>query len=145
MRQDKDRSGKWLIDHHGDSILKLANISGFTSWRAAQSELVAPRRLPDGLLEVAFPNRPGTDPFIIEIETYADRGIGPQVFEDILITRIERGVIPDVIALILRRKGALGLKTRPTRKRTVRLWALVANRRTVSRMRTIYSPPTTWA
>jgi hypothetical protein len=112
MRQDKDRTGKWLIDHHGDSILKLARIAGFVSWRPAQSELVAPRRLPDGLLEVSFPDRSFADPFLIEIETYADRGVGPQVFEDILITRMERGVIPDVISLILRPKGRFQTENR---------------------------------
>ena len=29
MREDKDRTGKWLIDNHGDAILKLAKITGF--------------------------------------------------------------------------------------------------------------------
>jgi hypothetical protein len=105
MRQDKDRCGKWLTGHHGDVILKLAKVTGFVSWRAAQAELVAPRRLPDGLLEVTFPGQKGADPFIIEIETFADRGIALQVFEDNLLTRIERGVVPDVIVLVLRPKG----------------------------------------
>jgi hypothetical protein len=62
MRQDKDRSSKWLLTHHGDAILKLGGITGFTAWRALQPETVAPRRLPDGLIEVrfaglAFPDR----------------------------------------------------------------------------------------
>jgi hypothetical protein len=103
--QEKDRCGKWMIVHHGDAILKLANITGFLSWRAAQSELVAPRRLPDGLLEVTFPETHRADPVIVEIETYADRGVAPQLFEDNLLTRIERGVIPDAIVLVLRPKG----------------------------------------
>jgi hypothetical protein len=61
--------------------------------------------LPDGLLEVMFPNRKVPDPFIIEIEAYSDRGILNQAVEDILLTRVERGVTPDVIVLILRPKG----------------------------------------
>ncbi len=105
MRQDKDRCGKWLTGHHGDAILKIAKVVGFVSWRAAQAELVAPRRLPDGLLEVTFPSRKNPDLFIVEIETYADRGILNQVVEDILLTRVERGVTPDVIVLVLRPKG----------------------------------------
>ncbi len=54
MRQDKDRSAKWTLTHHGDAILKLAGLTNFTAWKALQAETVAPRRLPDGLLEVRF-------------------------------------------------------------------------------------------
>lgn len=138
MRQDKNRCGKWLIDNHGDAILKLANVSGFLSCRAAQSELIAPRRLPDGLLEVVFPKRPQADPFLIEIETYADRAIATQVFEDILLTRIERGVIPDTICIVLRPKGRVGVEDQSTESsehglaslgcnwRLVELWKLEA-------------------
>jgi hypothetical protein len=28
MHQTKDRCGKWMIDHHGDAILKMAKIDG---------------------------------------------------------------------------------------------------------------------
>ncbi len=112
MRQEKDRCGKWMIVHHGDAILKLAKVTGFVSWRAAQSELVAPRRLSDGLLEVRFPETHGHDPFIVEIETYADRGIAAQLFEDILLTRLELGVIPDAIVLVLRPKGQMQVENR---------------------------------
>ena len=46
-----DKSSKWLIQHHGDSILRLAHVRDIESWRALQAELVQPRRLPDGLIE----------------------------------------------------------------------------------------------
>jgi hypothetical protein len=36
MKQDKDRSGKWLIEHYGNGILRLGGLGGFSSWRAAQ-------------------------------------------------------------------------------------------------------------
>jgi hypothetical protein len=26
MREEKDRSGKWLLTHHGDSLLRLAGM-----------------------------------------------------------------------------------------------------------------------
>ena len=29
MRQGKDRSGKWILGHHGDSILRLSGVTGF--------------------------------------------------------------------------------------------------------------------
>jgi hypothetical protein len=38
MRQDKDRTGKWLLAHHGDAILKLGGVTGFSSWKPLQAE-----------------------------------------------------------------------------------------------------------
>jgi hypothetical protein len=29
MREDKDNSAAWLIEHHGDAILRLSGIRGF--------------------------------------------------------------------------------------------------------------------
>ena len=43
-----DRSGKWLIEHRGDSILRLAGIRQIVDWRPMPGELVQPRQLPDG-------------------------------------------------------------------------------------------------
>jgi hypothetical protein len=50
--QPYDKSSKWLIQHHGDSILRLAGIEKIAAWRPAQAEVVQPSQLPDGLLEV---------------------------------------------------------------------------------------------
>jgi hypothetical protein len=47
---DYDKSSKWLIQHHGDSILRLAGVHDIESWRSVQAEQVQPRRLPDGLI-----------------------------------------------------------------------------------------------
>jgi len=46
--QPYDRSSKWLIQHHGDSMLRLAGVKNTQAWRPAQAEVVQPRRLPDG-------------------------------------------------------------------------------------------------
>ena len=46
-----DKSSKWLIQHHGDSILRMAGIVGIETWRPLQAEVVQPRQLPDGLIE----------------------------------------------------------------------------------------------
>jgi hypothetical protein len=43
-----DRSSKWLLEHHGDSLLRLGGLTGVTSCRAVQTEVVQPRQLPDG-------------------------------------------------------------------------------------------------
>jgi hypothetical protein len=55
MRHDKDRSSKWLLSRYGDTVLKLAGIRGFSQWRHIPTEVVAPRRLLDGLIEIQFP------------------------------------------------------------------------------------------
>ena len=47
-----DRSSKWLIQHYGDSLLKLAGVERIASWRPLQAEVVQPAQLPDGLIEV---------------------------------------------------------------------------------------------
>jgi hypothetical protein len=48
--KDKDKSAKWLIDHHGDGILRLGGVTDVVRWQAAPAELVLPAKLPDGLL-----------------------------------------------------------------------------------------------
>ena len=50
--QEYDKSSKWLIQHHGDSILRLAGVRDIVDWHPLQAEVVQPRRLPDGLIEV---------------------------------------------------------------------------------------------
>lgn len=42
-KQPYDRSSKWLIQHHGDSMLRLAQIRDIDNWRPAQAEVVQPR------------------------------------------------------------------------------------------------------
>jgi len=43
-----DKSSKWLIQHHGDSILRLAGVRDIASWQPLPAELVQSRRLPAG-------------------------------------------------------------------------------------------------
>jgi hypothetical protein len=49
--QPYDIGSKWMIRHHGDSILRLGKAPPIKSWRPLQAELVQHRRLPDGLIE----------------------------------------------------------------------------------------------
>ncbi len=140
MRQDKDRSSQWLIAHHGDAILKLAGITGFTSWRSLQSETIAPRRLPDGLLEVHFPQLSEPTLFLIEIESYASTDVDRQVFEDLAIVFLERRIVPEVVSLVLKSKGNASVSGRMTQSSlrgtsriggdwpVTRLWELTADR-----------------
>ena len=56
-RHKFDKSTKCLIQKHGNGLLYLDGVRQVRSWRALQAELVQPRRLPDGLLEVFFHGR----------------------------------------------------------------------------------------
>jgi hypothetical protein len=43
MRDEYDRTGKWLLEHHGDAILRLAGVTGIASWRTVAADLTVPR------------------------------------------------------------------------------------------------------
>lgn len=105
MRQDKDRCGKWLLSHHGDAILKLAGVSGFTTWRLLSNEVVAPRRVLDGLLEVTFQEEASPTLVLVEIESYPGSDADRQVFDDVLLVTLEHGKVPEVLSLVLKPKG----------------------------------------
>lgn len=107
MHQDKDRGSKWLLERFGDTVLKLAGIRGFTSWRLSPTELVAPRRQFDGLIEVQYPNEDSTRLVVVEIVSYADGRADEQVFDDIALVHLVHRKVPDVISLILKPRGTV--------------------------------------
>ncbi|WP_020472948.1 hypothetical protein [Zavarzinella formosa] len=139
MNQPYDRSAKWLIEHHGDGLLKLAAMPPIESWRAIANEEVAPRRTPDGLLEVKFADHPTTTPVIIEVESRSSADNLRQMAEDLFLVRLTKGVWPDAILLTLtgpeqpRVDDAITLTSAggtsgvAVNWRTVRLWELEAN------------------
>ncbi len=40
-----DKSSKWLIQHHGDSILRLAGVRNIVVWRPLQAGLECEERI----------------------------------------------------------------------------------------------------
>ena len=100
-----DRSSKWLIEHHGDQILRLGGVRDVVSWRSVQAEVVQPRQIPDGLLEVQRAGQPQPDLFLVEIATYPDRRVAEQVMDDVTLVLQDRRVLPDVLVLVLHPKG----------------------------------------
>jgi hypothetical protein len=105
MREDKDNSAKWMIDHHGDALLRLGGITGFSSWRAMPTTLAHPREMPDGLIEITVPSRPEPIPCVIEVATYPEHRAELQAARDALLVFLDRGVLPEVITLVLHPKG----------------------------------------
>ena len=138
-RDRKDRSANWIIERHGGSVLRLANITNFTSWQAAATVMSFPKQIPDGLLDVTFPDRSSPDPFLIEVETDPGADIAEQLRRDAAMVLLARGVLPDILLLVLARKGKLsmpedqtirsahGLAELHLRIRVVNLWTLSAN------------------
>ncbi|MBI1832800.1 MAG: hypothetical protein HYR84_15265 [Planctomycetes bacterium] len=137
-RDRKDRSVTSYMERHGGSLLRLAHVRGVLGWRAAHNVLAYPKQIPDGLLEVTFAGRPSSDPFLIEIETYPDRETLDQIRRDLAIVLLARGVVPDILLLVLLPKGNLriepeqiaasahGLTEMRLRIHTVNLWTLSA-------------------
>jgi hypothetical protein len=100
-----DRSSKWLLDHHGDLILFLGHVRDIAEWRTRQAELVQPRKLPDGLLEVRRQHETRFHPYIVEIETYGERSTPRDLLDDLMFVYQDRHELPDVLILVLRPKG----------------------------------------
>ena len=137
-RQPYDKSSKWLIQHHGDSMLRLAAIDNIAAWRPAQAEVVQPRRLPDGLLEVRLKGESQDDLFLIEVATYPERRVAQQLTDDLMLVYLDQGELPEAVAFVLRPKGKYrvpqgrdlrsrhGLSACRLKWRVVELWKIPA-------------------
>lgn len=138
MRQPYDRSSKWILQHHGDALLRLGGVTGIRSWRPSQAEVVQPRQLPDGLLEVHCEGQPRPDCFLVEIATYPEERVNVQAVRDTLLVYLDRQVLPEVLTVVLRPRvtvqvtGTEDLRSRLgwtqclVRWRVVELWTLPA-------------------
>lgn len=138
MSQEYDRSSKWLIEHHGTALLRLAGVNDVVSCRTTQAEIVAPLQMPDALLEVCLSNRPEPTLFLVEIGTYPERRLSEQILRDVLLVVLDRRVIPEVVSLVLAPKGVfqvpgqstltsdLGWTGLQVRWKVVELWNMAA-------------------
>ena len=106
--QPYDRSGTWLLQHHGGALLKLGGVERIRSWRAAQAEVVQARQLPDGLLEVEFDRAtdaqadPAPGLYVVEIATYPEQRLLEQVARDVASVFLDRGQLPEALTIVLR-------------------------------------------
>ena len=105
LRQERDSGSKWLICFHADALVRLAGIRRIASWKAVQAEPVEPRRLPDGLIEVHRRGRSQPILVALEVSTYPYTRLPKQAADDALLIYLVRGVVPEVITLILRPRG----------------------------------------
>lgn len=104
MRFQYDKGGKWLIEHHAGAILKLAGIGPVVSCRALPGELVQSRQLPDGMVEARLAGRAEPVLCLIEINTYSYSKTAGELLDDVLLTYLNRRVVPEIVAITLSTK-----------------------------------------
>jgi hypothetical protein len=137
-QQPFDRSSKWMLQEQGRGILFLAGARSVRSCKALQAEVVQPRSLPDGLLEVTFAQGEKPTLVLVEVATYPEKRVVEQVVGDMMLVRQARGVLPDTLVLVLCRRGryrvpmewaatsAKGWSNESLRWKNVELWGLQA-------------------
>jgi hypothetical protein len=133
-----DQCGKWMLQAHADSIVRLAGARAIASWKALQAELVIARRLPDGLIEVYHQGESEPVYYIVEVATYPDARVAEQILDDTAAFRLVHRVLPEVVVLYLHPKGkieAAGSAELGSRKgftswnvgwRAIKLWEIPA-------------------
>jgi len=92
-----DKCGKYLIQHHGNAILRLGGVHDVDAWTPLQAEPVQVRQLPDGVIEVRSPGQAQPDIFIVEIASYPDARVLSQAARDTALVFLQRGIVPEVI------------------------------------------------
>ena len=104
-RQELDKGSKWLIQKHGNSVLFLGGWRDVEHYRPLQAELVQQVRLPDGLLEVwtKGQRRPGW--VLLEVATYPDKRVLKQIRDDLFLSALHLGELPELLVLVLSPKG----------------------------------------
>ena len=100
-----DKSGKWLIQHHGDSVLRLAGIDDVESWTPLQTEEVQPRRIGDGFLEVLRRGRSHASLYLIEFATRPEERVQKQLADGAMLAHLDRGELPEVLCIVLSWQG----------------------------------------
>ena len=105
-----DRSGKWLIEHHGDSILRLAGIRQIVDWRPVPGEVVQPRQLRTGCCRCCCAAKKIV-PFVVELATYPEKRLVRQLVRNAMLVYLDRETLPEIIAVILRPKGRQPIPT----------------------------------
>jgi hypothetical protein len=103
--QEYDTGSKWLIQHYGNSILRLGGIRNIAAWKSLQAELVQNLRIPDGLIEVWRHGEDEPHLFVLEISTYPYARVSEQMVRGATMVYLDKEVLPEVIAVFLHPGG----------------------------------------
>jgi predicted transposase YdaD len=102
-----DKSSKWLVEHQGKALAIVGGLTDVVSCQAVQADVVQPRQLPDGLLEVRLRSRAEPSLLLVEFCTYPEGRVPEQLMDDVMLVRQARKVLPDVLAIVLCPKGQM--------------------------------------
>src|SRR5689334_11666730 len=104
-----DRSGQWLLEYHGSSVLWLADVSGVVSCRALKDEVVLPKLVPDGLLEVRRAGVAELPLYLVEIFTYPCAAALTKMMQNLALVYAARRTWPEHVAIYLCRSDLRGV------------------------------------
>jgi hypothetical protein len=105
LRNRYDVGSKWLIETFAAELLRVAGVGPVASARPLPAELVQSRQRPDGLVEVRLAGRPDPVLCLIEVNTYSYKAAAGELLDDLLLTYLNRRVVPEVVAITLSDKG----------------------------------------
>jgi hypothetical protein len=137
-QQRYDPCSKWLLEQRGAALLWVAGVRGVLSCRTTQGEVVHPRQLPDGLLDVSVAGHPEPLLMLVEVATYPEGRVAEQMCDDLRLVRQARGVLPDAVVLCLCPRGSsripesaishsrLGLSSESFSWKVLNLWEVPA-------------------
>jgi hypothetical protein len=100
-----DPSEKWMLEEHGASLLYLAGARSVVSCKALKAEVVQPRKLPDGLLEVRYAGVKEPGLVLVEMATYPEKRVVKQMQDGITLVRQTRGGLPEALVLCMSPRG----------------------------------------
>jgi hypothetical protein len=84
-----DRSGKWLLDHFGGPLLRLAGVLDVVAWKTRQAEVIQPSQAPDGLLEVRRAGQMVDELYLVEVATYPERRVVEQLTRGAMLVYLD--------------------------------------------------------
>ena len=98
--QEYGKCGEYLIQHRGNSILRMAGVNDIAGWAPRQAEPVQHHQLPDGVLEAWSPGQAKPDIFILETATDPDARMPSQTLVDVarFIDEVEHNPVLDRLA-----------------------------------------------
>ncbi|MBM3460138.1 MAG: hypothetical protein FJX77_16585, partial [Armatimonadetes bacterium] len=74
----------WVVDHHGDGVLRLGGVGPLESWKAGATTLTVPPRRTDGLIEARRVGETRDRLYYVEVGTYPERRLENQMWEGVL-------------------------------------------------------------
>lgn len=102
-----DKSSKWLLEHYTRGVLLLGGMRDVRAARTRQAEVVQPRQLPDGLIEIELKGHKKPHYVVVEVETYASKKVEQQAVDDLMLVYQDKGVLPELLVVVLRPKGKI--------------------------------------